>query len=45
MMKVNMNETRKAVLGVLKEAKEPMTLAEISAVLGADVRQVLQMQW
>ncbi len=38
MMKVNMNETRKAVLGVLKDAKEPMTLAEISTVLGADVK-------
>lgn len=33
-----MNETRVAVVKALKEASEPMTLAEISAVVGKEVK-------
>lgn len=35
---VKMNEKRTAVLNVLKDAKEPMTLAEISEALGTEVK-------
>lgn len=35
-MKIVMNEKRKAVLGALKNATEPMTLNEIAEVIGAE---------
>lgn len=37
-MKIKMNDTRKAVLDVLANAEAPMTLAEISAAAGMDVK-------
>ena len=37
-MEIKMNETRVAVVKALKEASEPMTLAEISAVVGKEVK-------
>ena len=36
-MKITMNETRKAILDLLKGAQEPLTLAEISTLIDKKV--------
>ena len=38
MKKITMNETRKSVLEALANAQEPLSLAEISALIGKDVK-------
>lgn len=37
-MEIKMNETRTAIVNVLKDAAAPMTLKEISAAVGFDVK-------
>lgn len=37
-MKITMNEKRTAILNVLKESNSPITLAEISARVGFEVK-------
>lgn len=38
MKKITMNETRKSVLEALANAQEPLSLAEIGALIGKDVK-------